>query len=1292
MRETIGQIVDTTPKIYRDAAADSLGDDTWCGCESLIRAFEQAWQQGLSPVIDDYLLAHESRPPELLRELIHVDLEFRVKAGQRACVETYLQRYPDLARDSQAVLELIAAEYEFRRRDEASLTADEYRRRFPEWESQLADHLRTAEKTMVSGRVRRPATPSLPVNVPGYELIAEIGRGGMGVVYHAVDLRLGRNVAIKFIPPELAGDSQLMERFVREARTASGLNHPHICTVHALGEHDGCPFIVMELIEGQTLRSLAANRPTIPELARLVRQAAAAVSAAHAAGVVHRDIKPENLMVRPDGYVKVLDFGLARRLPTLAPHARAGSHETWPGAVLGTVAYMSPEQARGEPLDGASDVFSLGIVLYLLVSGRHPFERGTPFETLHAIANAPPASLARDLPSVPTVLEGLIEAMLQKDARLRPTAAEVERALAAISRVGKATSASAPRQIVHREQELATLRQAFAEAEVGHGGVVCLAGEPGIGKTTLVEDFLEELATRGGTFQLARGRCTERQAAASAYLPILDALADLLRGESGGAVSRLLRVVAPTWSAQLALTDGHDAPQTPLAFSQQAMLREFASLLAEVARLGTVVLFVDDVHWADLSTVDLLAYLGRQCPTLPLLVLLTYRPTELLLGPHPFHRVKLELQSQGTCSELALEFLGRSQIDNYLSLTFPGHEFPADFADLVHARTEGSPLFMADLLHDLRERGVIAESQGRWSLARELPDISDDLPQTVRSMIQRKMERLEDDDYRLLSVAAAQGYQFDSAVIAEASARDPAEVEERLQILDRVHGLVRLLREDEFPDRTPTLRYSFVHVLYQQALFASLLPTRRRAVNKALAQAWESHLGNEPTAFAAELACLHEAGREPARAARQFYLAAQHAVRVFAHRDAVALARRGLALLKELPASDQRSVLELPLLTLLGLQLQVTEGYAARSAELAYEQARQLCASSKESLFPVLWGLWLVRKVRSELPRAQELAQELFSLADQLHDPDLALQAHQALGLTALCRGLPTQSLTHVEQVATVYDPERHRLHAFQFGQDPGVICKAYGAVTLWLLGYPDSAQRQSEEAIAMSRGLSPTSQAVALHFAAMVYQLCRHAARTRQCAETAASISSEHGFPFWHAGATIIGGWAVAASGDSQAGIARIRQGLDEWRATGSVTYLTYYLCLLADSLVAQGEWEAAQSVLEDAIAVVERTDERMIEPELYRLRGEIRWKFGGKLGSVATLAAADMRHALQSARRQEARALELRAAVSLTQLQDQLGQSGEGRESLATVLNFFTEGGDSTCLRQARDLLGHP
>jgi adenylate cyclase len=1285
-------------KLAKSGNPTLLSSPAWSECEVLIKAFEAAWQRGETPDIADYLRAANPERQALLVELVHVDLEIRLKSGEGVRVERYLERYPQLAADRETMLDLMAAEYELRHRYEGRVSWDEYGHRFPEYHDELRDRLTNGEgdTTGPSNTLALKETIRWP-DVPGYEIDGQLGRGGMGVVYKAHEQSLGRYVALKFLPGEYARDPERLNRFKHEARTASALNHPHICTIHALGEHEGHPFIVMEFIEGLTLQELIAGRPPVEQVTRMIAQAARALAAAHAAGVVHRDVKPENIMVRADGYVKVLDFGLARRMPTLGQPAAWGGPGTDPGVMMGTAAYMSPEQLRGLVAEGASDIFSLGLVLYQLITGRHPFEAESALGILSGIATGqavPPSQLN---PEVPARLEALTEAMLHKDSRLRPTAAEVEAALTAQPARGTRRAVQTPARLsVRREPELAALLTAFSAAAAGRGSLVCVAGESGIGKTTLVEDFLHELKALSSSSAIASGRCSERLAGTEAYSPVIDALENLLRGMESESVNRLLKVAAPTWHAQVtgtaeALSSG--AVATSRALSQPAMLREFTNFLQEASRLDPVVLFFDDLHWADVPTTDLLAHLGRHAQDLRVLVVVAYRPTELLLGQHPFYHVKLELQARGACTELTVNFLDRSDIERYLALVFPGHAFPADFADLVLSRTEGNALFMADLLGYLRERGVIAELDGRWSLPRELPDLWPELPESVRSLIRRKLERLGEEDRRLLAAASVQGYEFDSTAVAGALGLDAAEVEERLQSLDRVHGLVRPVREYEFPDHTLTLRYAFVHLLYQHALYADLTPTRRAALGVSLAQTLKGHHGQGSSAIAAQLACLYEVGRDFGRAAWQFGVAARNAARVFAHREAIVLARRGLRLLDAMPDTPARSALELPLQTTLGLQLQVTEGYAAPAAKEAYSRARELYpqASQSGSLFTVLWGLWLFSKVRSELLTAQEMADELLALARRDNDPDLTLQSHQALGMTAFCRGEPAAAVRHVEQAAVLYDPNRHRTHAFLFGQDPAVISKGFGAVSLWLLGYPEQAERQSDAAVHMSRGLSPTSQAVALHFAAMLHQLRRDDSRTCECAEAAGAIAAEHGLLFWLAASSVMSGWALATTGGADEGISRLRQGLHDWQATGSGTYQTYALGLLAELLGRQGRAEEAGRVLEEALALARQTGEGLYEAELYRLRGEVLLHGTDKPdAAVFQRAEEDFHRSLDLARHQEAKSLQLRAAMSLTRLSRYRGLVvAEARELLAEIHGWFTEGFHTPDLRAAGELL---
>ena len=425
------------------------------------------------------------------------------------------------------------------------------------------------------------------------------------------------------------------------------------------------------------------------------------------------------------------------------------------------------------------------------------------------------------------------------------SAAEMDRSLTQLAGqvVWPALASShgpARRLTVGRKKELTELGTAFQSAAEGSGLVLCVAGEAGIGKSTLLEDFSFHLRGQGVDCYFAKGRCSERLAGSEAYLPLLEALEGLLRG--GDPAARLLKLVAPTWYVQIAPYCLHDSLDSRLltdikVASQERLKRELVAFLEVVSRLHPLVLFLDDMHWADASTADLMAYLGSRIVAMRVLVVATYRPSDLQLARHPFLQVRQELQAHGACRELALDFLSVGDIEQYLTLQFPEHSFPADVASTIYASTEGNALFMVDLVRHLRDRGVIVHVDGRWTLVGSLPEIKRELPESARSMIQRKIDQLDERDRRLATTAAVQGHEFDSATVAKALAIDPAEVEERLEGLDRLHGLVRLIGEREFPDGTLTLRYSFVHVLYQNALEASLAGMRKASLSGAIAHA-----------------------------------------------------------------------------------------------------------------------------------------------------------------------------------------------------------------------------------------------------------------------------------------------------------------------------------------------------------------------------------------------------------------------------------------------------------------------
>ena len=385
-----------------------------------------------------------------------------------------------------------------------------------------------------------------------YRIEARIGAGGMGEVFRAHDSKLDRPVALKLLPADVASNPDRLRRFHAEARAASSINHPNILVIHDFGEVDGCPFIISELVEGETLRD-RIRRGAIPpaEALDIAIQVSTALAAAHARGIVHRDIKPENVMVRPDGYVKVLDFGLMKLMPSDNGVTVTGTDA---GHVLGTPHYMSPEQARGLETGPTSDVWSVGVLIYEMLTGRPPFRGSSAADVIAAILSVEAAPVDLHAPQVPDLLSGVVSTTLLKDASRRyESAAELHAALAKIRiggdgdiQIAPPSRSMTPQPMVGRDAERTELLAAFRRVTAGRGELLSISGEPGAGKTTLAEEFLRVLQTNDARCRIGRGRCSERLAGAEAYLPVLEAL-DRLVSEGGSRVVEQMNLVAPGW-------------------------------------------------------------------------------------------------------------------------------------------------------------------------------------------------------------------------------------------------------------------------------------------------------------------------------------------------------------------------------------------------------------------------------------------------------------------------------------------------------------------------------------------------------------------------------------------------------------------------------------------------------------------------------------------------------------------------------------------------------------------------
>ncbi len=751
-----------------------------------------------------------------------------------------------------------------------------------------------------------------------YRVLDKIGQGGMGQVYRAQDQKLGRQVALKVLTPAAAEDDKARLRLLREARAVSALNHPNIVTVHAIEEADGLDFIVMELIEGESLKDILARGPIAPEiLIDLAAQAASGLAAAHAAGIIHRDIKPANLIVTPSGVLKILDFGLAK--PVVTATGETEAELTMPGMVAGTVAYMSPEQLRGETLDPRTDLFSLGCVLYEAATGRQPFTGAHLPELVGAILGAAPAPPSAVRGGLGASLDSAILRALAKDREGRYSTASALRddlrALVTGTAIVHSTTAAAEEEpmtaapiLVGRERELERLDELLADAARGAGRVAFITGEPGIGKTSIANEFLRRARRSHSSLVVARGRCVEQYGTGEAYLPFLDAVGELLGGPHRDLARTVLRRSAPTWCLQLPAVfaaDLADLQRETIGATKDRMMREMGDALSALAASAPVLLLLEDLHWADPSSVDLLRHLCQRIDRQRLIVAGTFRPAEVESRDHPLKTYRLEMQAHRACEEIALTQLLERDVAGFLEARFPEHEFPSGLAAMLFARTEGHSLFVTGLAELLAERGDITRDGDVWRLARPLADLHLDAPQSVVSMIRRQIETLAADDRQALQCAAVQGDEFLSTVLAEAIGGDAMAAEERIERLARTHRLVRAIGEEELPDGSFSVRYRFAHALYQNVLYDDLVARRRIQLHKQAGESIEKHYGEQSPRVAAQLAVHFERGREFARAIDNLIHAGDTAATRCANTQALEYFTRGMELVERLPEGDR---------------------------------------------------------------------------------------------------------------------------------------------------------------------------------------------------------------------------------------------------------------------------------------------------------------------------------------------------------------------------------------------------
>jgi predicted ATPase len=849
----------------------------------------------------------------------------------------------------------------------------------------------------------------------------------------------------------------------------------------------------------------------------------------------------------------------------------------------------------------------------------------------------------------------------------------------------------------------------------GDRQIVFVAGEAGIGKTTLVDAFLAQLHDRPD-IRISSGQCVEQYGPGEAYMPLLEAIGRLCRGPSRERRIADLKRYAPSLLVQLpGLLDPVESARLQeqvQGTSRERMLREMAQAAELFTARRGLVLVLEDLHWSDVSTLEWLSYVAQRREHAKLMILGTYRPGEMLAEGSRSRSIVQELSARSQCVEVSVAPLGEAVVQEYVARRCNGTVPPQAFVQSIHRRTEGNPLFIRTAVDYLLTHGVISESEGHWHFRADFDDLTTSVPETIRQLIEKQVERVPREEQQALEVASIVGVEFTVAEVASGLQGNIETIEVQCERLAQTGQFLRMEGVTEWPDGTLSGRYSFLHALYREVLAVRVGGTRRIHWHRRIAERKETAYGERVGEIAAELAVHFEEGRDLPRAVAYLERAGRNALQRSANAEATRHLTRALTLLSSLPATVERTRQELTLRLALGTPLLALKGYGSPEVRLHYQQARALCRELNDppDLFPVLWGLWIAHTVAGELNAAEALGDQLSQFAEHMGDADLSLQAHHALWTTLVARGELTTCRLHIEQGLHLYRTDRHYAQTFMYGgHDPGACCRIFGGYLYWLLGYPDRALQLSQEALELGNNLSHgQTKAWALSGKAMVHQFRGEALAAQQTAEEAIALSTEHQYALWAAYSPPTLGWALAVQGKHQEGIAQAQAGLAALRATGTGVWQSQFLTLLVYAYSEAGELREGLRTIDEALAAAERSGEHFYEAELYRLRGELLLtqevknqkanskrqksenpKPKSQIPEPAAEAEEWFLKAIAIAQEQHAKSWELRAATSLARLWHQQNKADAARELLQEIYDWFTEGFDTKDLQEAEALL---
>lgn len=889
--------------------------------------------------------------------------------------------------------------------------------------------------------------------------------------------------------------------------------------------------------------------------------------------------------------------------------------------------------------------------------------------------------------------------------------------------------------VVAREFELEKMKGLLDQASAGQGCVVFVTGEAGSGKTSLIQEFTRRSQDVNKDLIVASGNCNAYTGIGDSYLPFREIL-ELLTGnvesrwvagtitkdhalrlwkklplavgalvETGpDLIDTFVQRAALRERAHTSASGGEDwqtaleillerRPTTAAAMHQFDLFEQYTRVLKTMEQASPLLLVVDDLQWADAGSINLLFHLGRKIKGSRILILGAFRSEEVTLGRdggrHPLEPVINEFRREFGDILLNVDQIeGRIFIEAFLNSE--PHRLGPSFREMLYHQTKGHPLFTIELLRGLQERGdIMRDSQGYWVEGPSLDWVT--LPVRVEAAIQERIGRLPESLQKALAVASVEGEMFTAEVVTRVRATDKREMLEYLSSeLDKKHRLVHA-QSIQRVDGKSLSRYRFRHILFQKYLYGTLDEVERAHLHEQVGTALEELYGDqvEDAANPVHLALHFEKAQIIDKTIHYLNNAGKRAIQLSAYREGVAHLTRGLALLETLPDSTDHARQELDLLVTLGIAWQGTLGAQPQEVKEAYTRAHELCKKigNTSQMVQVLGGLAVLYYVRGEHHRAKELAEEGLDLAEKENDRLLMLLCHWYLGFINFCFGNHVTALEHLKQVIDVYDPDQHH-HSLVYlrGSDAGLGAMAYEVCCLWCLGYPDQALKRSKETLTLARKLGhPFSLADVLSFAGCLFHEMRWDGKSlEENAEELMRIAQERSLSGWFASGTRYLGAALVQQGKIQEGVKQTRKGIEAMQTETVWIYSSGTLASLVEMYAKAGNLCDALAALDEAFVLVEKTDERYWEAELYRLKGEILFKQGDD-----TCAETNFSKAIGIARKQSAKSLELRAVMSLCRLWEKDGKKKEAHRMLTEIYNWFTEGFETPDLVEAKTLL---